>query len=52
MNEKKKLSIQALLCDLRYVSEEVLKQYESVNVKIMMSYVTEKSQVLLNLQSL
>lgn len=48
MNEKKKLRIEAMQCDLRNVSEEVLAQYDSITIEAMVIYVTEASLALLH----
>ncbi len=48
MNEKKNLSITAMICDLREVNEEVLNQYGEIYVESMIVYVTEQSQEILN----
>ncbi len=47
MSEKRKLVIDTMICDFRNVTEEVLRQYESVHVKAMMVYVTDSSLELL-----
>lgn len=42
------LKISAMICDLREVNEEILKQYETVSIETMLMYTSEESQVLLN----
>ena len=45
--EKKNLSIDAVDCDLRGVSEETLKQYGEISINAVAVYVTERTQELL-----
>lgn len=47
MGEKKNLSIDAVDCDLRGVSEETLKQYGEISINAVAVYVTERTQELL-----
>lgn len=48
MGEKKNLKIDAMKCDLRGVTEEVLTQYESISIDAMVICVTEASLALLH----
>ena len=40
MEEKKVLSIDTMICDLRTVSEETLQSYEKINISAMTVFVT------------
>ena len=46
MEEKKVLSIDTMICDLRTVSEETLQSYEKINISAMTVFVTERTQEL------
>lgn len=48
MSDKKNLKIEAMVCDLREINEEILKQYADVSIEAMILYTSEKSQEILN----
>ena len=42
MEEKKVLSIDTMICDLRTVSEETLQSYDKIYISAMTVFITEK----------
>ena len=43
MEEKKVLTIDTMICDLRTVSEETLQSYEKIYISAMTVFITERS---------
>lgn len=46
MEEKKVLTIDTMICDLRTVSEETLQSYEKIYISAMTVFITERTQEL------
>lgn len=46
MEEKKVLSIDTMICDLRTVSEETLQSYDKIYISAMTVFITERTQEL------